>query len=371
MSHSSLSAAERVALARNSARPGIADYIDALFTDFFPQRGDRLCGEDASILGGIALFHGRPVTVIGTRKGKNLEENLTYNFGMPSPEGYRKALRLMRQAEKFGRPVLTFIDTPGAYPGVEAEARGQGEAIARNLAAMSGLTVPLVAVITGEGNSGGALALAVADTVLMLEHAVYSILSPEGFASILWRDASRSGEACELMKLTSRDLLELGVIDGIIPEPSGGAHTDPEAVFCRLDRALSEQLELLQKSSGAQLTAVRYRKFRRMGNTQKERTCAKYGAAPFPHAPSTSIWSPCGANSNRPGSSKPSMASVTAFSLLNRGTRRRRFAPSESHDHDQVSMQACIWARMQSSAALKACSWVMAFSVRWRQSRMS
>jgi len=272
MSHSSLSAAERVALARNSARPGIADYIDALFTDFFPQRGDRLCGEDASILGGIALFHGRPVTVIGTRKGKNLEENLTYNFGMPSPEGYRKALRLMRQAEKFGRPVLTFIDTPGAYPGVEAEARGQGEAIARNLAAMSGLTVPLVAVITGEGNSGGALALAVADTVLMLEHAVYSILSPEGFASILWRDASRSGEACELMKLTSRDLLELGVIDGIIPEPSGGAHTDPEAVFCRLDRALSEQLELLQKSSGAQLTAVRYRKFRRMGNTQKERT---------------------------------------------------------------------------------------------------
>lgn len=272
MSHSSLSAAERVALARNPARPGISDYIDALFTDFFPQRGDRLCGEDPSILGGIALFHGRPVTVIGTRKGKNLEENLKYNFGMPSPEGYRKALRLMRQAEKFGRPVLTFIDTPGAYPGVEAEARGQGEAIARNLAAMSGLTVPLVAVITGEGNSGGALALAVADTVLMLENAVYSILSPEGFASILWRDSSRSGEACELMKLTSRDLLELGVIDGIIPEPSGGAHTDPEAVFRRLDRALLEQLELLQKSSGAQLTAARYRKFRRMGNTQKERT---------------------------------------------------------------------------------------------------
>lgn len=272
MKNSTLTAAERVALARNSARPGIADYLGALFTDFFELKGDRLCGEDPSILGGVALFHGRPVTVIGTRKGKNLEENLKYNFGMPSPEGYRKALRLMRQAEKFGRPVLTFIDTPGAYPGVEAEARGQGEAIARNLAAMSLLTVPIVAVITGEGNSGGALALGVADTVLMLENAVYSILSPEGFASILWRDASRSGEACELMKLTSHDLLELGVVDGIIPEPLGGAQNDPDAVFRRLDRALAEQLELLSKNSGSQLAAARYRKFRRMGIAQKERT---------------------------------------------------------------------------------------------------
>ena len=194
-------------------------------------KGDRLCGEDAAILGGVALYHGRPVTVIGTRKGKTLEENLKCNFGMPNPEGYRKALRLMRQAEKFRRPILTFIDTSGAYPGLEAEARGQGEAIARNLMEMSRLTVPVIAVITGEGNSGGALALGVANRVLMLENAVYAILSPEGFASILWKDSQRHEEACELMKLTAPDLLELGVIDGIIPEPEGGAHLAPAAAY--------------------------------------------------------------------------------------------------------------------------------------------
>ena len=170
---SQFTAAERVAIARNPQRPNITDYIDALFTDFFECKGDRLCGEDAGILGGVALFHGRPVTIIGTRKGKTLEENLKCNFGMPSPEGYRKALRLMRQAEKFRRPIITLIDTSGAYPGLEAEAHGQGEAIARNLFEMSRLTVPIIAVITGEGNSGGALALAVADRVLMLENAVY------------------------------------------------------------------------------------------------------------------------------------------------------------------------------------------------------
>ena len=191
-------AAERVALARHPQRPNITDYIDGLFTDFFEQRGDRACREDPAILGGIALFHGRPVTVIGTRKGKTLEENLRCNFGMPGPEGYRKALRLMKQAEKFRRPIFTFIDTAGAYPGLEAEEHGQGEAIARNLFEMSRLTVPVIAVVTGEGNSGGALALAVADRVLMLENAVYAILSPEGFASILWKDAQRSGEAAEL-----------------------------------------------------------------------------------------------------------------------------------------------------------------------------
>ena len=196
-------AAERVALARHPQRPNITDYIDGLFTDFFEQRGDRACREDPAILGGVALFHGRPVTVIGTRKGKTLEENLRCNFGMPGPEGYRKALRLMKQAEKFGRPIITFIDTPGAYPGKAAEERGPGEAIARNLMEMSGLTVPVLAVVTGEGSSGGALALGVANHILMLENAVYSVLSPEGFASILWKDASRSGEACEMMKLTS------------------------------------------------------------------------------------------------------------------------------------------------------------------------
>ena len=208
---STLTAAQRVAIARHPQRPNITDYIEALFTDFFEQKGDRLCGEDAAILGGVALFHGRPVTVIGTRKGKTLEENLKCNFGMPNPEGYRKALRLMRQAEKFRRPILTFIDTSGAYPGLEAEARGQGEAIARNLMEMSRLTVPVIALITGEGNSGGALALGVANRVLMLENSVYAILSPEGFASILWKDSQRHEEACELMKLTATDLLALGV----------------------------------------------------------------------------------------------------------------------------------------------------------------
>lgn len=257
--------AQRVAVARHEGRPGTADYIAGLFTDFFEQRGDRQCREDPSILGGIALFHGRPVTVIGTRKGKNLQENLKFNFGMPGPEGYRKALRLMRQAEKFERPVITLIDTPGAYPGLEAEARGQGEAIARNLFEMSQLTVPIVAVITGEGNSGGALALGVANTVLMLENAVYSVLSPEGFASILWKDSSKSAEACELMKLTAEDLLAQGVIDGIIPEPAGGAHCDPAAQMAAVDQALASALNGLQKISDLSIAGQRYKKFRAMG----------------------------------------------------------------------------------------------------------
>ena len=258
-------AAERVALARHPQRPNITDYINGLFTDFFEQRGDRACREDAAILGGIALFHGRPVTVIGTRKGKDLEENLNCNFGMPGPEGYRKALRLMKQAEKFHRPIFTFIDTSGAYPGLEAEERGQGEAIARNLFEMSRLTVPVIAVVTGEGNSGGALALAVANRVLMLENAVYAILSPEGFASILWKDAHRAGEAAELMKLTAPDLKALGIIDGIIPEPSGGAQADPARMIQNLDRALTHHLTALSKESGAALVRQRYEKFRAMG----------------------------------------------------------------------------------------------------------
>ena len=258
-------AAERVALARHPQRPNITDYIDGLFTDFFEQRGDRACREDPAILGGIALFHGQPITVIGTRKGKNLEENLRCNFGMPGPEGYRKALRLMKQAEKFRRPIFTLIDTSGAYPGLEAEEHGQGEAIARNLFEMSRLTVPVIAVITGEGNSGGALALAVADRVLMLENAVYAILSPEGFASILWKDAQRSGEAAELMKLTAPDLKALGIIDDIIPEPSGGAQADPARMIQNLDRALTHHLTALSKESGAALVRQRYEKFRAMG----------------------------------------------------------------------------------------------------------
>ena len=258
-------AAERVALARHPQRPNITDYIDGLFTDFFEQRGDRACREDPAILGGIALFHGRPVTVIGTRKGKTLEENLRCNFGMPGPEGYRKALRLMKQAEKFRRPIFTFIDTAGAYPGLEAEEHGQGEAIARNLFEMSRLTVPVIAVVTGEGNSGGALALAVADRVLMLENAVYAILSPEGFASILWKDAQRSGEAAELMKLTAPELKKLGVIDGIVREPEGGAQTNHGEMLRSMDRVLLRELTPLLKESGTALAEQRCRKFRAMG----------------------------------------------------------------------------------------------------------
>ena len=256
---------EKVRLARHPDRPGTVDFIHALFTDFFEQRGDRLCGEDASILGGIARFHGRPVTVVGHRKGKNLEENLRCNFGMPSPEGYRKAQRLMRQAEKFSRPIITFVDTPGAYPGREAEERGQGEAIAQCLALMSTLEVPVISVITGEGGSGGALALAVANRVLMLEHAVYSVLSPEGFASILWKDSSRAGEACGVMKLTAQDLRRGGIVQGVLREPEGGAHTDWQAVFRTVDAALTHELAALDKLRGPALARQRYDMFRVMG----------------------------------------------------------------------------------------------------------
>lgn len=259
-----LSAAQRVVLARHPQRPNIEDYIDALFPHFFEMRGDRLSGEDGAILGGVATYHGQPVTVIGTKKGKTLEENLRVHFGMPGPQGYRKALRLMKQAEKFGRPVITLIDTAGAYPGVPAEEQGQGEAIARNLLEMSRLTVPVIAVVTGEGNSGGALALGVANRVLMLENAVYAILSPEGFASILWKDASRHQEACELMRMTAPELLQMGVIDAVIPEPEGGAHLDAQAAFRAVDAGIRAQLSQLSRMQGEALAADRYRKFRRM-----------------------------------------------------------------------------------------------------------
>ena len=261
---------DRVFLARHTHRPKIDAYINALFTDFFEQKGDRQCREDPSILGGVALYKGQPVTVIGHRKGSDLQGNLKYNFGMPGPEGYRKALRLMKQAEKFGRPIITFIDTPGAYPGLEAEARGQGEAIARNLAEMSRLEVPVIAVVTGEGSSGGALALGVANRVLMLENAIYSVLSPEGFASILWRDAARSQEACRVMKLTAQDLKEGGVIEQVIAEPDGGAQADPGALFAQVDKALQKNLEELCGMSAAQLREQRYEKFRRIGRGTEE-----------------------------------------------------------------------------------------------------
>ena len=257
-----LSAADRVYLARHPKRPHIDDFIEHLFTDFFEQKGDHLYDEDASIYGGIARYKGMPVTVLGHRKGRTMEENIRYNFGMPRPEGYRKALRLMEQAEKFGRPIITFVDTPGAYPGMEAEEHGQGEAIARNLAAMSSLHVPVIAVVTGEGNSGGALAISVANQILMLENAVYSVLSPEGFASILWKDASRHEEACKVMKLTARDLREAGVADHLIPEPLGGAQTDPERLYASLDIVLEKSLNDLLKLSPEEVRKQRQEKYR-------------------------------------------------------------------------------------------------------------
>ncbi len=247
------SAYEKVLLIRRKGRPHLEDFLNALFTDFVELKGDRCSGEDAAVMGGIAAFHGMPVTVIGHRKGKTTAENMQCNFGMASPAGYRKALRLMRQAERFGRPVITLIDTPGAYPGMEAEAGGQANAIAENLAAMSSLQVPLIAVITGEGNSGGALALAVSDYVFMLENAVYSILSPEGFASILWKDAGRAGEAAEVMKLTAQDLYGFGLIDRVIPEKN---------LYKGLDSILSSTLKKLTKTDTQTLLKRRYQKYR-------------------------------------------------------------------------------------------------------------
>lgn len=256
---------DRVYLARHPGRPGVVDYVGHLFTDFFEQRGDRLYREDPSIYGGIAMFDHHPVTVIGTRKGKTLQENLACHFGMPCPEGYRKARRLMHQAEKFKRPIITFVDTAGAYPGKEAEENGQGEAIARNLAEMSQLRVPIIAVFTGEGGSGGALALGVANHLIMLENAIYSILSPEGFASILWKDPSRSDEACSVMKLTAQDLYDLKVADEIVKEPLGGAHRAPDAVYHALRTAIRDNLKTLSRLSGNELVNRRVAKFRAYG----------------------------------------------------------------------------------------------------------
>ena len=261
-----MEAFERVQAARSKGRPTGTDFINHIFDDFIEMHGDRRFGDDKAIVAGIARLNGMPVTVIALERGHDTKEKLYRNFGSAHPEGYRKAQRLMLQAEKFGRPIITFIETPGAYPGLEAEAHGQGEAIARTLALLSGLTVPVVAVVTGEGGSGGALALGVGNRVLMLENAVYSVLSPEGFAAILWKDASRSAEACDVMKLTAADLLELGVIDGIIPEPAAGAHAAPQPVYRALDAALARELAALSKLSPSALAANRYKKFRLMGS---------------------------------------------------------------------------------------------------------
>lgn len=260
-----LTPANKVYLARHFERPRAKEYIDALFTNFFPLYGDRLSKEDKSILGGIALYKGIPVTVVAQRRGKTLEENIAYNFGMTNPEGYRKIQRLAKEAEKFNRPIITFIDTPGAYPGIEAEQKGQGEAIASCLAMFSQLRVPVIAIVIGEGGSGGALAISVANTVIILGNAVYSILSPEGFAAILWKDASRSEEASRLMKITAQDLYEYGIVDHIIKEGVGAAQENKEMIFGELDQILTNELIRLKKLSGEELSALRYQKFRKIG----------------------------------------------------------------------------------------------------------
>ena len=252
---------EKVMLARDKDRLKITDYIDALFDDFVELKGDGITGEDSAILGGIAFYHGLPVTVIGHKKGSSTEENIDCNFGMASPEGYRKAARLMKQAEKFNRPVITIVDTPGAYPGLMAEANGQANAIAENLALMSSLKVPIIAVITGEGSSGGALGIAVADRVFMLENAVYSILSPEGFASILWKDSKKADEAATLMKLTATELLNYGIIDGIIGEGS--------KLIINMDEMIYGELTSLLKQKGESLLKNRYKKFREIDKEKR------------------------------------------------------------------------------------------------------
>jgi acetyl-CoA carboxylase carboxyl transferase subunit alpha len=256
---------QRTLLARHPQRPYLIDYVRLLFEDFHELHGDRAYGDDAAMIAGFAKFHGRSVAIIGQQKGRDTKQRVALNFGQAKPEGYRKALRVMKLAGKFGRPIFTFIDTPGAYPGIDAEERGQAEAIARNLREMARIPVPIVVTITGEGGSGGALAIAVGDRVNMLANSVYSVISPEGCASILWRDSGKAETAAEALKITARDLNELGIIDEIVPEPEGGAHVDPEAAAKSLDRVLDRSLRDLLRLHTAELLERRYLKFRRMG----------------------------------------------------------------------------------------------------------
>jgi len=256
---------QRTQLARHSLRPSTLDYINELSRDFLEFHGDRAFGDDRAIVGGFARFNDRTVMMIGHQKGKTLKERMQRNFGMPNPEGYRKARRLMMMAEKFNRPIITFIDTPGAYPGIGAEERGQAEAIARNLFVMSRLRVPIISVIIGEGGSGGALALGVSDCVLMLEHSVYSVISPEGCAAILWDNPQKVPDAAAALKMTAKDLLEFGVIDDIVPEPLGGAHREPKAVCALVGKALTNQFFNLADLSVEQLLAHREHKYRKIG----------------------------------------------------------------------------------------------------------
>jgi len=256
---------QRTLLARHPQRPYMMDYVRILFEDFHELHGDRAYGDDAAMVTGFARYRGRPVVLVGQQKGRDTKQRVAQNFGQAKPEGYRKALRVMQLAAKFGRPIFTFIDTPGAYPGIDAEERGQAEAIARNLREMARLPVPIIVTITGEGGSGGALAIAVGDQVNMLENSVYSVISPEGCASILWRDAAKAEVAAEALKITAPDLKEFGIIDEIVSEPEGGAHLDHEAAAALLDGVLDDALRNLTRITIPELLDRRYEKFRRMG----------------------------------------------------------------------------------------------------------
>jgi len=256
----------RVQLARHPKRPHSLDYIERLFTDFQELHGDRSFADDPAIVAGLGRFEGKPVVVVAEEKGRNTKERLQRNFGMPKPEGYRKALRIMQLAAKFGRPVITFLDTTGAYPGIDAEERGQAEAIARNLREMARLPIPVIVACIGEGGSGGALALGIGNTVLMFENAVYSVISPESCASIIYRDSGKAERAAAALRLTAQDLDQLGLIDTIVPEPEGGAQEDPDAAAKSLRRAIHHSLLELSGMSGEQLVEHRYAKFRKMGN---------------------------------------------------------------------------------------------------------
>jgi len=263
--YSHLGAWQRAQIGRHQQRPYTLDYVNLLFTDFMELHGDRGYADDKAIVAGLAKYHGRPVAIVGHQKGRDTKQRLVRNFGQPKPEGYRKALRVMQLAAKFGRPVLSFVDTQGAYPGMDAEERGQGEAIARNLREMARLPVPIIVTVTGEGGSGGALAIAVGDKVNILENSFYSVISPEGCASIIWRDSSKAETAATAMKITAKDLREQGIVDEIIPEPDGGAHTDHEAAARILDDVLERQLVTLVNQPVRDLVSARYEKFRKMG----------------------------------------------------------------------------------------------------------
>ncbi|AIQ21389.1 acetyl-CoA carboxyl transferase [Paenibacillus sp. FSL H7-0357] len=263
--YTDISASQKMHLARHHGRPTSLDLIGLIFTDFIELHGDRLYGDDLAVVGGIGKLNGVPVTVIGQQRGKDTKENILRFFGSAHPEGFRKAIRLMKQAEKFGRPIVTFVDTKGAYPGNTAEERGQSEAIASSLYEMSQLGVPVICIIIGEGGSGGALAMAVGNRVLMLEHAIYSAISPNGAASILWKDASKAEQAAEAMKITAADLLEMEVIEEIVPEPRGGAHRDYESTAAALKDAIWRHLQELSSLDFAELKEDRYRKFRKIG----------------------------------------------------------------------------------------------------------